>query len=240
LLEVGPWLATLALIGLIYARSIIRVIRGAEGLTILAYLFGAITWSLYYNLDDPEHWFALTVPTVLFFLMQFPAAITRTVVPAWAAITAAVNLAYIGIPVASFPLRAGEAEIHAKYTSMDLLTQFAAYPGHAYLGSFKLGGLRQLKLDQQYQASKSEEAFFTDVDAKFTSTWQGGGRVMVFDVLDPYNWNAPWFVLSRAGLTKDKLRGFLESRYTIVPRDDVAHLKVWEIRPHTLGGPSGN
>jgi len=240
LLEVGPWLATLALIGLIYARSITRVLTGAEGLTTLAYLFGALTWSLYYNLVDPEHWFALTVPTVLFFLMQFPAAITRTVVPAWAAITAVLNLAYIGIPVASFPLRAGEAEIHAKYTSKDLLTQFAAYPGRAYLGSFNLKGLRQLALDQQYQTSKSTEAFFADVDAKFESTWQGGGRVMVFDVLDPYNWNAPWFVLSRAGLTKDKVRGVLASRYTIVPRDDIAHLKVWEIRPRTRGGPSGD
>ena len=74
-------------------------------------------------------------------------------------------------------------------------------------------------------------AFFADVDAEFRSTWQGGGRVMVFDVLEPTNWNAPWFILTRAGLSKDKLRGFLESHYTVVPQNDIARLKVWEIRP---------
>ena len=238
LLEIGPWLATLALIGWIYLRSITRVMKGGEGLTVLAFLLGALSWCLYYNLDDPEHWFALTVPTVLLFLMQFPAAVTRILLPAWAAITAVLNLAYIAIPVASFPLHAGEAEIQAKFSSKDLLTSFAAFPGHAYLGSFKLHGLRELRLDQQYQTSKA--AFFTDVDAEFRSTWQGGGRVMVFDVLEPYNWNAPWFVLTRAGLSKDKLRGFLESHYTVVPQDDIARLKVWEIRPRRFDGPAGN
>jgi len=238
LLEIGPWLATLALIGWIYLRSITRVMKGGEGLTVLAFLLGALSWCLYYNLDDPEHWFALTVPTVLLFLMQFPAAVTRILLPAWAAITAVLNLAYIAIPVASFPLHAGEAEIQAKFGSKDLLTSFAAFPGHAYLGSFKLHGLRELRLDQQYQTSKA--AFFTDVDAEFRSTWQGGGRVMVFDVLEPYNWNAPWFVLTRAGLSKDKLRGFLESHYAVVPQDDIARLKVWEIRPRRFDGPAGN
>jgi hypothetical protein len=238
LLEIGPWLATLALIGWIYLRSITRVMKGGEGLTVLAFLLGALSWCLYYNLDDPEHWFALTVPTVLLFLMQFPAAVTRILLPAWAAITAVLNLAYIAIPVASFPLHAGEAEIQAKFSSKDLLTSFAAFPGHAYLGSFKLHGLRELRLDQQYQTSKA--AFFTDVDAEFRSTWQGGGRVMVFDVLEPYNWNAPWFVLTRAGLSKDKLRGFLESHYAVVPQDDIARLKVWEIRPRRFDGPAGN
>jgi len=163
--------------------------------------------------------------------MQFPATVTRIVLPAWAAITAALNLTYIAIPVASFPLHAGEAEIQAKFSSKDLLTSFAAFPGHAYLGSFKLNGLRELRLDQQYQKSESADAFFADVDAEFRSTWQGGGRVMMFDVLEPTNWNAPLFILTRAGLSKDKLKGFLESHYTVVPQGDIARLKVWEIRP---------
>ena len=231
LIELVPWFATLLLIAIIYLRSFIRIIAGAQGLMLLAYLSGATIWSAYYNLDDPEHWFALTVPTVLLFLTQFPPGITRVAVPVWAVLTTSINLAYIGIPVSSFPLRAGALELNVAYTPKDLLVDFAAYPGGAYLGSFTLDGLRQLKLDQEFRASRSTDEFFDHVDAAFRSTWNNGGRVVVFDLLDPYNWNAPWFTLSRSGLTKGKLNAFLTSRYTIISLPQIARLNVWEIRP---------
>jgi hypothetical protein len=233
--QIGPWLATLVLIALIYLRSVWRIAAGASGLVALAFLFGATLWAIYYNLNDPEHWFALTVPTVLLFLIEFPARITRVLIVVWAVVTSSVNLTYIGVPVATFPLRAAEAEIRTRYGPADLLVSFAAYGGAAYLGFFQLPGLPRMTLDILYRQAGSRQSFFAAVDKSFTETWQRGGKVVVFDVLDPYNWNAPWFDISARGLTKQALNDFFETHYSVVPLGEIAGLKAWQIRP---GQPS--
>jgi hypothetical protein len=181
------------------------------------------------NLNDPEHWIALLVPTVLLFLIEFPTRLTRSLLTVWAAVTAAVNLAEVGVPVATFPLHAAEAQILSRYRPRDLLVYFAAYPGTPYLGFFDLPGLREVKLDILYRQAGSNQEFFALVDKAFTDTWKKGGRVVMFDILDPRNWDAPWFELSERGLTKTALRDFLTSHYTVLPPAKVGGLEAWEI-----------
>jgi hypothetical protein len=228
-LEIGPWLATSVLIAIIYVRSVWRIAAGARGLVPLAFLCGATAWAVYVNLNDPEHWIAFLVPTVILLLIEFPVRLTRSLIVVWAIITAAVNLAEVGIPVAIFPLHAAEAQIRARYGPRDLLVAFAQYPGTPYLGFFKLPGLRELKLDLLYRQAGNNEEFFAVIDKAFTDTWKNGGRVVMFDVLDPYNWDAPWFELSEKGLTKRALRDFLTSHYTVLPLGKVGGLEAWEI-----------
>ncbi len=226
-----PWFATLVMIATIYLRSAWRIAAGATGIVLLAFLCGANAWAIYYNLNDPEHWIALLVPTVLLFLTEFPARLTRILIVLWAIGTASLNLAEVGIPTATFPSHAAEREIRARYGAADLLVTFAASPGTAYLGDFNLPGLHQIKLDQMYRRAGDPAAFFAAVNKSFTQTWQHGGKVVVFDILDPTNWNAPWFDLSLQGLTKQALSNYFYSHYVVVALGTIGGLKAWEVRP---------
>jgi hypothetical protein len=229
-INIGPWVATSLLIATIYTRSVWRIVRGANGLVPLAFLCGATAWAFYYNLNDPEHWIALAVPTVTLFLIEFPMRVTRAIIFVWAIVTATVNLAVVGIPVATFPLHSGEAEIRTRYRPADLLVSFAAYPGTPYLGFFKLPEFREARLDLLFKGAGSKEAFFRDVGELFDKTLRDERKIVVFGVLDSDIWNAPWFDLTRKGLSKQALYEFLESHYVIVSMGKIGGLEAWEIR----------
>ncbi|MFL5254080.1 MAG: hypothetical protein ACJ8AI_14510 [Rhodopila sp.] len=71
-LQALPWLLTLGLVAMIYLATIRAVLAGVPCLLLTAFLCGAQTWTMYYDLNDPEHWFQLTVPTVSLFLTLLP------------------------------------------------------------------------------------------------------------------------------------------------------------------------
>ena len=237
--HLGPWLITTGLIFAIYLRSARQLMRGAPGLIPFAFLCGAHAWTIYCNLNDPEHWYALTVPTVVLFLTHFPDKIVGMVLPIWAAATAVLNLVLVGIPVAHYPLRSAEAEVRREFNSRDLLVYFAAYPGKPYLGFFLIPEVHTLQLDTTFRAAGSETDFFETLERSFHETWDRGGRVIIFDILDPYNWNAPWMVLKAAGMPKSKLMGYITEHYAAVPLPDLAGLKVWRLDPRAASDESG-
>ena len=224
-----PWAVTAMILATIYLRVAVATLRGRRCLIPLAFLVGALVWAVGYNLNDPEHWVGLTTPTVLLFVTLFPPAAVGVGLPIWSALTIAVNLALFAIPTATYPLARYEAEMRAHFTPRDLLIHFAAYPGRAYLGFFDLHGLRDLKLDVAYDESPNLNAFFAALDQAITDTLHDGGRVMVFDVLDGSDWEAPWPDLAIRGLTKDSLYSHLASRFTITRQPGIAELKVWQI-----------
>ncbi len=236
--QLVPWFATLVLLGLIYCNAVRRIVFGARVVLPFAFLCGAQCWAVWYNLNDPEHWFALTAPTLVLLLLTFPSQAIRIIVPLWAVVAAAVNLAIIGVPVASFPLHAAEADVRARVAPNDLLVSFAAYPGRAYLGFFDLPGLRKLQLDNAFHDAGSIDAFFATVQREFSETWARGGRVFVFDVLDPADWDAPWLSLLSHHLSKQRLFDFFYSHYDIRRVGAVGRLQTWEILPPS-SAPAG-
>jgi len=224
-----PWAATGALLAVIYLRAGISALRGRRCLVPVAFLVGAQVWAVGYNLNDPEHWVNLTAPTLVLFATLFPPGAVAIGLPVWSMLTVAANLALFAIPTATYPLVRYEAELRERFTPRDLLIHFAAYPGRAYLGFFDLRGLRDLSLDALYGQSPNEAAFFAALDRAVTDTLGGGGRVMVFDVLDGTDWEAPWPVLAIHGLTKDALYSHLASRFLITRQPSIAELEVWQI-----------
>jgi hypothetical protein len=54
---------------------------------------------------------------------------------------------------------------------------------------------------------------------------------VVFGALDPENWNAPWMLLTRDGLTKAKFTGFFYSHYRVEPLGEIAEIKAWRLEP---------
>ncbi len=224
-----PWAATAMILAAIYVRALVALLRGGRCLIPFAFLVGALAWGIGYNLNDPEHWVGLTAPTVLLFVTLFPPVAVGIGVPIWAALTIAVNLALFAVPVATYPLARYEAEMQAQFTSRDLLIYFAAYSGRPSLAAFDLPGLRDLKLDVALGGSPNVAAFFNKLDQAIADTLRDGGRVMVFDVLDGSDWEAPWPDLTARGVTKNRLYSHLASRFTITRRPSIAELEVWQI-----------
>jgi hypothetical protein len=224
-----PWAATAVILAAIYGRALITALRGRRCLVPLAFLIGAFAWAVGYNLNDPEHWVNLTAPTLVLFATTFPLVVVGLALPVWATVTIAINLALFAIPTTTYPLRRYEAEIHQQFNARDLLVYFANYPGRAYLGFFNLSGLRGLKLDLAFEQSGNLTTFFGALDQTLTETLRDGGRVVVFDVLDGDDWEAPWLTLTAQGLTKDALYSHLASHFTVTRMPGIAGLKVWQI-----------
>ena len=78
----------------------------------------------------------------------------RPLLPLWAAATLAVNLAVIAVPTAAYPFRRAAEELRAAFTPKDLLLDFAAYPGGAYLGFFDTPGVPRIAVDKLYFADR--------------------------------------------------------------------------------------
>jgi hypothetical protein len=224
-----PWSIMLVLIVVTYAVAIRAAVRGAACLMLLAFLAGAQTWTIYYSLNDPEHWFLLTVPTFLLLLTTFPAAVTRWVMPVAAVLVVGTNLWVTALPTARYPLARYQAEVAGTFGSRDLLVSFAAYPGEPYLGFFYLPDVARLRLDQLLEASPTPAAFYEAADQHIRDAIARGGRVVAFGVFDPKNWDAPWPNMARLGMTKAKFLAHFSDVFNVRPLDDIAELKVSEI-----------
>ena len=225
-----PWLGTLALLAGIYLRAAYFGLRGKPMLMPLAFILGALAWNGFFNINEPEHWFHLTVPTVALFLFVFPGRFGAIVLPVWAAVTIALNLALWALPEARYPLNQYQAELRQEFTDKDLLLYFTTYGGGPNLSFFQLA-TPTLPIDQLYENKPDADAFYASVEAQTQLAFARGGRVIVFQALDPQNWNAPWMILTRAGMPKAKLVGFFDSQYRVEPMGDIAEMKAWQLLP---------
>lgn len=226
-----PFALAALLVAAVYLRGALGVLRSRRVVMAFAFLLGAQAWTIYYDLNDSEHYFALTVPTLLLVALAFPPLAVRIVLPVATALIVATGLAYVGIPTATYPLKRYAQEIRAQLTPKDLVVGFAHYPGGAYVGFLDLPDVPRFRIDTTLELLHHSNAVLAEMEHRIDATLARGGRVLVFDVLDPMEWNAPWSLLYRQGLTKPKLFGFIAERYTIGPEQSMAELKVWQLTP---------
>ncbi len=227
--QILPWAFALSLIGCVYLATLRTAFRGTASLMLIAFLAGAQAWTVYFNLNDPEHWMLLSVPTILLLLTVFSSAITSWLAPLAAIMVLASNLLVIAIPTTRYPLLRYQAELTRQFAKGDLLVGFAAYPGGPYLGFFDLGPLQRLNLDQLLQDSPSVAEFYAEADRRFDETLARGGRVVVFGLFDPENWDAPWPEMARLGVPKAAFLAHFGSRFAVRPLGTIAELKAWEL-----------
>jgi hypothetical protein len=231
LLQGAASLATLALIAWLYLRGIYVTARRNAALWMpLAFIAGDLAWNWFFNINEPEHWFHLTVPMVFLFLMLVPRRAMCWALPLWAGITIAMNLALWALPEARYPLKQYQAELARDYGKNDLFLYFLAYGGGPNMSFFDLP-TPYLTIDKLYEDNPNDAAFEASMTQGIDAALQRNGRVVVFEALDPMNWNAPWMLLIRDGLTKDKLAGFFARHYRVEPVDDIAGMKAWRILP---------
>ncbi len=141
---------TAALLAAIYLRGLYLGLRGKPLLMPLAFVLGALAWNGFFNINEPEHWFHLTVPTVALFLFVFPGRFGAAVLPLWAAATLSLNLALWALPEARYPLKQYQSELRQEFTGKDLLLYFTTYGGGPNLSFFKLA-TPSLAIDDLYE-----------------------------------------------------------------------------------------
>ncbi len=225
-----PFLGTAALLAAIYLRGLYLGWRGRPLLMPLAFILGALAWNGFFNINEPEHWFHLTVPSVALFLFVFPGRFGAAILPLWAAATVALNLALWALPEARYPLNQYQSQLRQEFTDQDLLLYFTTYGGGPNLSFFKLA-TPSLAIDDLYERKPDDAAFYAAVEAQTDAVFARGGRVVVFQALDPENWNAPWMILTRAGMNKAKLTGFFQDHYRVEPMGEIAEMKAWRLLP---------
>jgi hypothetical protein len=237
----GAWLVTSVLVFRVYAASMVKSLRGAPCFVPVAFLCGAQTWTVYWGLNDPEHWFLLTVPTVLLFVSLFPPRLTRFILPPWAMLVVLVNVVGFAGPYATYPLKRYQRQISSMFTSRDLLIAFEAYSGGPSLRAIAPRNVPTLMLDDKLLIAGGPAGLYGEVARKVAETWAGHGRVIVFGgVLDPYDWNAPWGDLPSQGVTKRRLLDFFYRRYDVKPLGRLAEIPAWELQPHDGAMVPGN
>jgi hypothetical protein len=192
----------------------------------------AQAWTVWYGLNDPEHWFQLTAPTGILLFLPVPAVMVRWVLPAWTAVAVSINFAFLAAPVATYPLRAEEIALADRLHPNNPVLYFVSYPGRPYLGNFRMPDRRTLAMDEELlNRSGSFSAGLDTINTEIERTYRGGGRVLMADILDPLEWDAPWTSLLARHITREQLyNGLLASR-TAVRLRDASCIKPWELRP---------
>ena len=224
-----PWTAAAILIATIYALACRAAWRGATCLMPLAWLLGATGWTVYYNLNDPEHWFQLTVPTVLLCLMLFSPSAKRIVVPVWLGLALVLNVALLAVPQARYPLAKYRADVRAMLKPSDLVIAFGDYGGGAHFEFLNPGIAPLIMPDRVFMQTRSVDALFQYLRREIDAGLQRGGTVYVFSILDPDNWQGAWDQIAGRGLTKARMFAFFRDYYRIESIGQVGEIPVWRL-----------
>jgi hypothetical protein len=226
-------LAIAAIVGL----GLRRLRHAGHGLAVAwAYLAGATAFSVYYNLNDPEHWFQFTLPLVFIGVHLALRGLDRLVLGLWLATVAAVNLSAYGVPKATFALEARQSEARDALGPQGLYVGFAAYPGEPDSSMFSMPGIERFRIDlvQLQQTGRDSARLLALLDARVQATFDRGGRVLVFRALDPYDWRGPVMQVTKAGLKPAELRKHLQTRYRIEGPLNVGGFSAYELKPLVL------
>lgn len=223
---------TLAVLAAVYLRAALFVVTRRTLSIPIAFLCGAQAWSIWYGLNDPEHWFQLSAPIILLFLTLMPNWTVRSVFPAWTVLVIALNLVILAVPVASYPLAHHQSALARMLAPGDRLVMFTAYPGRPSTSFFHLPEEQTEQLDTMLlKATSSMPTVLDQIDADISRTLSQGGKVIVSDVFDSHDWEAPWMALLGLGVTKDRLYATLLHGRTATRLDDLGGIKLWQLRP---------
>ena len=232
------WIVTALLIVAIYARTAVVLALGRPRLMPIAFLCGAQTWTMWYGLNDPEHWFQLTAPTIVLFLTLMPSASVRLLLPTWAVVATAVNLMLLALPVAVYPLARNSAELARILGPEDLLVLFGSYPGRPYAEFYSLPGVPKLYIDLlMREPGATEKSVMYKVNTEINRTLRDGGRAVVADILDSLDWEAPWMALLGQKVSKGQVQQALTASRTIIRLRDIGGIKLWELQDSTSMAP---
>jgi hypothetical protein len=222
-------LATIGAIVWVALRSWGR--RNQPLLMGLGFVCGAAAFSLYYNLNDTEHWIQFTLPIALLAVQARRKWLDRLTFGVWLPVLAAINLGLYGVPKALFDMPTRQAQLTEALGPSGLGIGFAGYPGEPDSSLVGSGTATRFRIDVDLEkvSNGKVDVMLDHLDAEIDAAFARGGRVLVFRALDPNDWRGPVFVVALEGVTKTSLRTHLARRYRISGPIEVAGFPAWEL-----------
>ncbi|MET0519772.1 MAG: hypothetical protein ABW005_13195 [Burkholderiaceae bacterium] len=230
--EASLLLLSLGVLLSITVAGLRRLRQPADALLLpFGFILGAAAFSLYYNLNDPEHWFQFTLPLIFVAVQVRRRWLDALVLGLWLPLLAINNLALYGLPKARFDVPAHELALHDALGERGLYIGFAAYPGEPDSSLLNLNGIERLQLDLALlnEHHGKVDALLAATAARIDATLDRGGQVLVFRALDPADWRGPAMQMKLAGLGEAEFRAALARRYQLSGPVLVAGFPAWRV-----------
>lgn len=196
-----------------------------------AFLLGTLAFAIPWNLNEADFYFPLTFPAVALLAAVPPSRLRRPLTLLLLALVAGTTLLGEALPRKLYPLKRYEAELQRRLTPRDVVVHWFEWSGGPSLIFMNLPGVTRTHLDRLYKRSSDPRQVLPAAERAWDRSLAGGGRVYLFGVLDDRDWNAPWPLLRRQGVTREALERQLRERYTVVDLGPVAGIPCWELRP---------
>lgn len=223
---------TLTTVGLIYIYGVILYFKRRGSLVGFAFLAGTLIFAFWWNLSEADFYFQITLPTLLLAAMLPYSNIYNGTFLLWLLTIIVSNVILWAIPKAAYPFNHYITTVQEFVKPSDMVICFAAYPGKQNFWFFVpyLDRRNVLPLDQLYLNINEKGNFFSAVETRINDTLSSNGRVFIFQALDSMDWNSPWPMLLKNGLTKDMLAKFFNEKYQVIFNNQLAEIKYWELK----------
>ncbi len=228
--EVAAVLVTLAWMSLAALATLALWRRGREAdLAAAGALLAAALFCVAWGHFEADFQYAVTMLAALCLALRPPAP---RLVMALGLLLAGYNLASYGLPRLAVDSRTTYAQLRALVGPGDLMVCGCAFSGRHAAYYYPLQADRRLRVITDLVEPRgivSAEAFHAALEQRIAATLARGGRVYLFDLLDPGDWGPPWPQLHAIGVRKDALRQRLEARFALAPPRDVGGLTATEV-----------
>jgi hypothetical protein len=221
---------TLMVLGTVFISTAIRFRKfEAPLLAPTAYLLGCVVFAFWWNYHEAAFYFPATLPTAVLLALLQPVMLSRSLIAVLTLLLVPVNLIDRAYTKATYPASAFENQILSEFDDGDLFVCFHDWPGHEDLTQLDIPGIRQWPIDDKFREFGNIEDLLAQTQSEIDSVLASGGRVIVFRVLDEYDWHAPWSWLPAKGVEKATLHSFFHRNYAIMPARSIARMKTWEL-----------
>lgn len=200
-------------------------------LTPWAFILGTLAFAIPWNLNEADFYFPLTFPTVALLAVVPPSRLRRPLTLLLLGLVASTTLLGEALPRKLYPLKRYEAELRRRLTPRDVAVHWIEWSGGPSLIFMDLPGVTRTHLDRLYARSSDPRQVLPAAARAWDRRLAEGGRVYLFGILDDRDWNAPWPLLRRKGVTREALERQLRERYTVVSLGEVAGIPCWELQP---------
>lgn len=212
--------------------------RRRPTLVALGFVAGGLVYAFLLNLNDPEHWFQLTLPLVFCLAMSLSG--TRHATAALALCVLVIGAPNMGLyvwPRVSYPMEQARAEFFSRLGPRGIHVNYAGYPGNMATSLF--GGLpseRNVRPDTIFEEQGQDVArTLAAIDAALAPALQAGDPVLAFRIFDESDWRGPVASLAARGLSPDVLRRHLREKYRVTQAGKVAGFDAYAIEARAPG-----
>ncbi len=228
--EVGALLASLAWMALAALATVSLWRRGREAdLAMAGALLAATVFCVGWGYFEADFQFPVTLLAAFSLALRPPAP---RLVMALGVLLAGYNLAAYAVPRLAVDSRATYAQLQSLVRPGDLMVCGCSFSGRHAAYYYPLPADRRIRVITDLVEPRGivrAEAFHAALEGRIAATLARGGRVYLFDLIDPDDWGPPWPQLHAIGVRKEVLRQRMEAAFGLLPPRDMGGLTYVEL-----------